>query len=190
MAKEIYWERKFSKNKDGDSSFLPELQRRQNDNMAIPEIQYAVLWTLQRHTVVFGKPINRYHTPPKLIFRVKSGFYACMGRVGTPVVEYLSAHAPSEAHRISASFKQPGPGYWSRRPTNPSVTTTKAQLRFKGNRWTDILGVYVLGGYKFRHFGVFEQRSHGGNMAGTNTKLDGCCLVVTPDHRELKGLLK
>lgn len=27
------------KNKDGDSSFLPELQRRQNDNMAIPEIQ-------------------------------------------------------------------------------------------------------------------------------------------------------
>lgn len=109
MAKEIYWERKFSKNKDGDSSFLPELQRRQNDNMAIPEIQYAVLWTLQRHTVVFGKPINRYHTPSKLIFRVKSGFYACMGRVGTPVVEYLSAHAPSEAHRISASFKQPGP---------------------------------------------------------------------------------
>lgn len=59
--------------------------------------------------MVFGKPINRYHTPSKLIFRVKSGFYACMGRVGTPVVEYLSAHAPSEAHRISASFKQPGP---------------------------------------------------------------------------------
>ena len=33
----------------------------------------------------------------------------CMGRVGTPVVEYLNAHAPSEAHRISVSFKQPGP---------------------------------------------------------------------------------
>lgn len=109
MAKEIYWERKFSKNKDGDSSFLPELQRRQNDNMAIPEIQYAVLWTLQRHTVVFGKPVNRYNTPPKLIFRVKSGFYACMGRVETPVVEFFGAHTPSEAHRISASFKQPGP---------------------------------------------------------------------------------
>lgn len=50
-----------------------------------------------------------YYTPPKTIFRVKSGFYACMGRVGTPVVECLSAHAPSEAHRISASFEQPGP---------------------------------------------------------------------------------
>lgn len=108
MAKEICGERKFSKNKDGDSSFLPELQRRQNDNMAIAEIQYALLWTLQWHTVVFGKPINLYYTLPKLIFRAKSGFYACMGRVGTAVLEYLSAHAPSEAHRISASFKQPG----------------------------------------------------------------------------------
>lgn len=109
MAKEIYWERKFSKNKDGDSSFLPELQRRQNDNMAIPEIQYALLWTLHGHTVVFGKPINRYYTPTTLIFRAKSSFYACMARVRTPAVEFLSAHAPSEAHRISASFEQPGP---------------------------------------------------------------------------------
>lgn len=43
------WRRKYIengnlvKNKDGDGSFLPDLQRRQNDNMAIPEIQYAVL---------------------------------------------------------------------------------------------------------------------------------------------------
>lgn len=59
--------------------------------------------------MVFGKPVNRYNTPLKLIFRVKSGFYACMGRVETPVVEFFAAHTPSEAHRISASFKQPGP---------------------------------------------------------------------------------
>lgn len=54
-AKEICWERKFSKNKDGDSSFLPGLQRRQNDNMAIPEIQYAVLRTLEWQRALFRK---------------------------------------------------------------------------------------------------------------------------------------
>lgn len=42
-------------------------------------------------------------------FVFKSGFYACMSRAGTPVVECLSAHAASEGHRISASFEQPGP---------------------------------------------------------------------------------
>lgn len=42
-------------------------------------------------------------------FVFKSGFYACMSRAGTPVLECLSAHAASEAHRISASFEQPGP---------------------------------------------------------------------------------
>lgn len=35
--------KKTKKNKDGDSSSLPELQRRQSDNMAIPETQYAAL---------------------------------------------------------------------------------------------------------------------------------------------------
>lgn len=131
------------KNKDGDSSFLPELQRRQNDNMAIPEKQYAVLWTLQRHTVVFGKPINRYHTPPKLIFfRVKSGFYVHGSRrnAGGRVFECPRTKRGAPDLRVIQAAR---PGSWSRWPTNPSVTAKRAQLCFKGNRWLEMLSVYV-----------------------------------------------
>lgn len=39
-------------------------------------------------------------------------------------------------------------------------------------------------------FGVSEQRSHGGNMAGTNAKLGGYCLVGNADRREPSGLLE
>lgn len=92
VAKEIYWERKFSKNKDGDSSFLPELQRRQNDNMAIPEIQYAVLWTLQwAKKCCLERVITATYTLSKLFFDVKSVLF----------------HAWVERKRRASSFRLP-----------------------------------------------------------------------------------
>lgn len=103
-------------------------------------------------------------------FVFKSGFYACMRRAGTPVVECLSAHAASEAHRVNRAA---WPGDWSRWPTNPSA---RLQMLSYAPRATDDgqNSVFACWGvYTFRHFGVLEQRSHGGNMAGTNAKLGG-----------------
>lgn len=104
---------------------------------------------------------------------LKSGFYACMSRAGTPVVECLSAHAASEAHRISASSEQPGPVIGAAGQRTQSVRLQMLGHGSEGNRRRIELGVCALGGYIFGHFGVSEQRSHGGNMAGTNAKLGG-----------------
>lgn len=101
VAKEICWERKFSKNKDGDSSFLPELQRRQNDNMAIPKIQYAVLRTVQRQNYWGEIVINVNYTLLLWFFVVLRFFLSCVSREETPTVEFLAAHASGAVHRIS-----------------------------------------------------------------------------------------
>lgn len=92
-AKGICWERKFSKNKDGDSSFLPELQRRQNDNMAIPEIQYAVLRTVQRQNCCEEIVINVVYTLHLLFFVLDTFFWrAWVERKRRPSSFWLPTH--------------------------------------------------------------------------------------------------
>lgn len=66
------------------------------------------------------------------------------------------------------------PGYWSRWPTNPSV---RLQMLSYAPRATDDGQNSVfcaLGGViHLDILACLEQRSHGGNMAGTNAKLGG-----------------
>lgn len=131
--------------------------------------------------MVFGKPINRYYTPPKTIFFVFiSGFYACMSRAGTPVVECLSAHAASEAHRISASFEQPGPviGAAGQRTR---LFGYKCSATLSGQQMTDKNPVFACQEVIYLDIlCVLEPRSHGGNMAGTNAKLGGAAVCLGP----------
>lgn len=121
------WRRKYIengnlvKNKDGDSSFLPELQRLQNDNMAIPELQYAVLWTLQWRKVLLRMSNKRYLHITESVFSVLNWFYfvhdtrgnAERGAFGCP---RMKRGAP-DLRVIRAGWL----GQWSRWPTHASV---------------------------------------------------------------------
>lgn len=190
-------ERKFSlqkknpkkKNKDGDGSFLPGLQRRQNDNMATPETRHTALHAPGAHGGAWRADLPLFYAaedggfPP----RVKSGFCACMSRAGAPALECLSARAPGEAQRVSASFEQPGPVVGSRWPARPSVRLQRLG-HAPGGGPPARRGVCELEGRTFWTFSAPRSSvAAGGNMAGTSAEFGGRWLGPAAHRAGLSG---